>query len=116
MNIAKYKDHFMQLLNKSIEYAGGKKDHVIVISIPDYSITPFVEPSGKASVSSDIKAYNIINKDATTFNGCKYIDISETYHQGSKDLTLIADDNLHPSGKEYGKWAMKVAEYIETIK
>ena len=29
------------LLDKAIQFAGGKPSHVFVLSIPDYSVTPF---------------------------------------------------------------------------
>ena len=36
-----YKTEFTELLNRSIAYAGNNKQHVFVLSIPDYSVTPF---------------------------------------------------------------------------
>jgi len=34
-DINKYRDEFRLLLEKAIEYAGGKPEHVILLSIPD---------------------------------------------------------------------------------
>ena len=36
-----YRERFRQLLLKSISLAGNKRNHVFVLSIPDYSVTPF---------------------------------------------------------------------------
>lgn len=116
INISEYDNHFTQLLDKSIAYAAGQRDHVMVISIPDYSITPFVEPAGKALVSTQIEMYNKINEKITVQRGCKYIDITNIYLQGANDPSTMAGDHLHPSGKEYKKWAALIAEYIRTVK
>ncbi|MEP7255647.1 MAG: GDSL-type esterase/lipase family protein, partial [Ferruginibacter sp.] len=36
-----YRQRFTGLLTKAIELANGKKENVFVLSIPDYSVTPF---------------------------------------------------------------------------
>ena len=33
--------------------------------------------------------------------------------EAATDNTLLAADGLHPSGKEYERWAEKVAEFFE---
>ncbi|MBC7589248.1 MAG: SGNH/GDSL hydrolase family protein, partial [Chitinophagaceae bacterium] len=40
-----YRNNFTQLLNKSVALAGNRKERVFVVSIPDYSVTPFVSQS-----------------------------------------------------------------------
>lgn len=115
MDIRDYSTGFTQLLNKSIRYAGDKPSHVMVVSIPDYSITPIVPAPARGSISAAIDAYNSINRAITQQNGCKYLDISALYRQGENDPALIAADHLHPSGREYAKWAMLVSNYIQTL-
>ena len=46
-SIGEYKTEFTLLLNRAIQYAGGKPTHVFVLSIPDYSVTPFASGSDK---------------------------------------------------------------------
>src|SRR4029078_13221587 len=36
-----YKPEFENLLKQAIQFAGNKADHVIVLSIPDWGVTPF---------------------------------------------------------------------------
>jgi len=116
LNIADYPGRFASLLKKAIACAGGRTDHVIVISIPDYSITPFVTGQDKTAVSAAIADYNTINKKIAKGSSCAYIDINEVYREGAADESLIAGDHLHPSGKEYRKWANLLAGYIATLK
>ena len=42
-DIIPYKEQLEELLKKAITMANGKKEHVIMLSIPDYSVTPFAD-------------------------------------------------------------------------
>ena len=45
-SIIEYKEQFEHLLKKAISFAGGKPEHVVVLSIPDYGVTPFGQKNG----------------------------------------------------------------------
>jgi lysophospholipase L1-like esterase len=107
-----YRDNFTILLNKSIELAGGVKQHVFVLSIPDYSVTPF--GGGSTATSAQIDLFNSINKEVTLSYGVGYINVTELSREMGNDASLIAD-GLHPSGKEYEKWAMLLADAINKV-
>lgn len=100
-----YATRFTELLNKAIQLAKGKKSNVFVLSIPDYSVTPFVSLSDKSRVSMEIDWFNSINKRITQLNGISYTDITPSTRLAANNPSLIANDNLHPSGTEYRKWA-----------
>jgi lysophospholipase L1-like esterase len=114
-NINEYGDHFLELLNKAIELAGNRKRHVFVLSIPDYSATPFVAADNKQKVSKQIDAFNAVNKQITLDNGIVYIDITPSTQLASSDPSLIASDSLHPSAKEYTVWARLLAPAIRKV-
>ena len=57
-----YEKHFEELLIQAIVFAGGNKNHVIVISIPDWGVTPFAADRDRNTISKEIDAYNLINK------------------------------------------------------
>jgi len=100
-----YRSNFTQLLNKSIALAGNKKERVFVVSIPDYSVTPFSASYNRALISKEIEWFNAINKQATLNYGIAYIDITPGSREAATNAALIANDGLHPSGLEYKKWA-----------
>jgi len=52
-----FQSEFNLLLEKSISLAGNKKDHVLVVSIPDYGVTPFGSSNGEV-IASEIDMYN----------------------------------------------------------
>lgn len=110
-----YRERFSVLLKKAVELAGGRKTHVFVLSIPDYSVTPFVVENDKAEVSRQVDLFNAINKEVTLQNSIAYIDITPSTQQAAKDASLIAKDGLHPSGKEYAVWADMLAPMIKNV-
>jgi len=42
-----------------------------------------------------------------------YIDITPSTRMAATDPSLVATDGLHPSGKEYNKWAVLLAAVIK---
>jgi lysophospholipase L1-like esterase len=98
-----YRIKFQQVLNTAISFAGGNKDHVFVLSIPDYGVTPFAN-GDDAIIGPLIDQFNAINQSITENSGVNYLDITAISRQAATDPTLIALDGLHPSGKMYSLW------------
>ena len=109
-SIDEYKTEFTLLLNRAIQYAGNKPTHVFVLSIPDYSVTPFASGSDKAKIAAEIDQFNSENKKISLQLGVKYVDI--TLISREPDTALIAGDGLHPSGKQYKRWSDLLAPFI----
>lgn len=108
-----YRFRFTQLLIKSISLANGLPKHVFVLSIPDYSVTPFAASSDTARIRREIDFFNSINKDVSTVYGVNYLDITPSTRMAKNDPSLLAPDGLHPSGVEYKKWAERLGPQIK---
>lgn len=105
-----YEQEFPELVNKSITFANGDKNKVIVLSIPDYAFTSFGQGSGKAaSISSEIDSYNAFAKKYCEENSIAFIDITDITRRGLMDPTLVAQDGLHPSEKAYSLFVQRIA-------
>lgn len=107
-DIVEYREQFRFLLGKSIEYAGGDKNRVIVLSIPDWGVTPFASGRDREQVAKEIDAFNLVNREEAEKAGVRYVDVTPISRQAVNDLSLIASDGLHPSGKMYAEWAKLV--------
>lgn len=109
-----YRKEFAELLKRSITYAGGKKGNVLVLSVPDWGVTPYGKEKGNITdVSREIDAFNLISKEETSKLGVTYIDITTGSRNAASDTTLIASDGLHPSGKMYANWVDHLMPIIE---
>jgi hypothetical protein len=103
-----YRARFTLLLQKSIVLAKGLKNRVFVLSIPDYSVTPFAAYGDTVQIRRQIDQFNAINKAVTETYQCQYIDITPSTREAKNNPSLIATDGLHPSGLEYKRWAEKL--------
>ena len=102
---AEYREQFELLLQNSIRLAGGRPGHVVVLSIPDYSVTPFGRTGDTALIAAQIDSFNRINAELAKKYSVKYVDVTAESRKAATDPSLIASDGLHFSGKEYGVWA-----------
>jgi lysophospholipase L1-like esterase len=109
-----YKIEFTILLNRAIHYANNEKKRVIVLSIPDYSVTPFAVGSDTAYIAQQIDLFNKINKTIALEKDVNYLDITN-YTRVGTDRSMVAFDGLHPSGKEYAIWSQDLAAMIVSI-
>lgn len=109
-SVDEYEKEFTTLLETAIRFAGDKPTHVFVLSIPDWGVTPFAEGRDRQKIGEDIDAFNIVNRRIAGKYGVPYIDITPGSRDATHDPSLIAADGLHPSGKEYTKWAEMLAE------
>lgn len=112
--VANYKPEFEELLKKAIHFAGDKADHVVVVSIPDWGVTPFANGRDRAQIAAEIDAYNIANKEIALRYNVTYIDITTWTREAATDNSLLASDGLHPSGKEYKRWAERIAVFFKS--
>ncbi|MDQ2996943.1 MAG: SGNH/GDSL hydrolase family protein [Chloroflexota bacterium] len=106
--VEEYRPRFRALLQQAITLAGGRAAHVIVISIPDWSVTPFATRFDPAEISAEIGRYNAVNREETQHEGILYIDITPNSRMAMGDSTLLADDGLHPSAKMYDAWVQLI--------
>lgn len=100
-----FKTEFTELLQKAIGFAGKEAENVFVLSIPDWSVTPFAVSRDRLQIALEIDAYNEICKNETKALGCNFIDITTTQRLNGNSETHLAGDGLHPSGNEYATWA-----------
>lgn len=103
-SLDEYQMEFRQLLLRAIGYAGGDASRVIVLSIPDYGVTPFATGLRRELIAAEIDSFNAVNRQQSEALGARYVDITPISRRAGSDLSLLAADGLHPSGKMYGEW------------
>ena len=104
---AGYAERFTRLLDRSLGYAGSDTARVLVVSIPDYSYTPF--GGGRRDISEAIDEFNAVARRITESRGVAFYNITEISREGFADPTLVSEDRrLHPSAKQYARWVEEV--------
>jgi lysophospholipase L1-like esterase len=114
-DIEEYREQFVFLLDKAIEYADGNPKHVIVLSIPDWGVTPFAKGRDIKKIALEINQFNSVNRVETEKAGTHYVDVTPASREVANDPALIASDGLHPSGRMYAEWARLVQRIVLEI-
>jgi lysophospholipase L1-like esterase len=113
-SVENYKPEFESLLKQTIQFAGNDTNHVFVLSIPDWGATPFAEGRDRKQIAEEIDEYNAANKAMAEKYKVIYIDSTPGTREVANDPTLVATDGLHPSAKDYRRWAAKLADKIKS--
>lgn len=113
--IAQFKKEYLKLLKIAVNKANDKPERVIVLSIPDYGVTPFAKEKDPQKISKEIDLYNAIMKEITEDNGVSFYDVSEISRQALNNHELLANDGLHPSGKMYGLWVDEILKDVAGV-
>ena len=103
-DLTEYRQQFAALLEQAVGFAGGDPKRVIVLSIPDWGVTPFAADRHRETVSGNINQFNAVNAEEAARLGAHYVDITLSSREAAHDPDLIAGDGLHPSGKMYTAW------------
>ena len=105
-DLGNYRGEFTQLLQRAIELAGDKPQRVVVVSIPDWGVTPFAHASGRdaQAIAREIDAYNAANADITRTLHAHYADITPISRAGGDAADMLVSDGLHPSAAMYTRW------------
>ena len=114
-SVNEYREDFRFLLGKAIEYAGRDPAKVIVLSIPDWGVTPFAAGRDPGKIAKEIDQFNLVNRAESEKAGARYVDITAASRAAVSDPALIASDGLHPSGRMYARWAGQVLPVVKEI-
>jgi lysophospholipase L1-like esterase len=110
-----YRDDFRFILNIAIEYAGGDPNRVIVLSIPDWGMTPFAAGRDTQAIAREIDEFNSINREEAESAGVHYVNITPISRMVTADSDLVASDGLHPSGGMYSQWVDQILPIAQEI-
>ncbi|WP_201314752.1 SGNH/GDSL hydrolase family protein [Dyella sp. EPa41] len=98
-----YRAEFRHMLARAVALAGERPSHVLVLSIPDWGVTPFAAASGRdiALIAHELDVYNAIAADEAKAAGAHWVDITGISREHPE---LLAGDGLHPSAAQYTLW------------
>jgi acyl-CoA thioesterase I len=89
---------------------------VLVVTTPDYTVTPAGADYGDpATQSKAVRRNNAVNAELATARGIEVVDIYDISIRAGTDRSLVASDGLHPSGAQYALWVERIAPAVESL-
>ena len=101
-----YSAELAQLLDLAAEYSGDRPERVLVLSIPDWGVTPFAAKRDRQAIAADIDDLNTRKRRQAESRGFQFIDVTPLSRLAASDPELIAKDGLHPSAAMYQRWCL----------
>jgi len=104
--VDEYRGEFAALLRRALGYARGRRDRVLVLSIPDWGVTPFAarDARGRERIGAELDAYNAAARAVCAAHGVAFVDITPVSRERGAEPAMLADDGLHPSAAMYALW------------
>ena len=109
-----YRRNLELILDDVIARAGARR--VVVVTTPDYTVTPAGADYGDpTAVSAAIRRYNAILTEVANARTVPVVDIYDLSLRVADDRSLVAGDGLHPSGAQYALWVERILPVVEDL-
>jgi lysophospholipase L1-like esterase len=110
-----YQKQFSALLQRTLAFTGGSPARVLVLSIPDWGVTPFAHDRDRTAIAAALDAYNLAAQAICQAHGVVFVDITDLSRQHGAEAAMLADDALHPSARMYALWAQRALPLAERL-
>ncbi len=117
LSIQEFDQEFTFLLLKALQYNGHQNNRVFVLSIPDWSHTPFAQNKAQetgldlAETSAQIDAFNDIIKKRCEDMEIEFVYITDVTRNCAPEM--LAHDGLHYSANMHQIWANLLLQKFE---
>jgi lysophospholipase L1-like esterase len=112
-----YRPRFTALLQRALAFAGDRAARVLVLSIPDWGVTPYAVASGRdrVQIGQELDAYNTAAAAICAEHDVAFVDITDLSRQWGGETVMLGDDGLHPSAAMYALWHQRAFEVVRVL-
>lgn len=111
---ATYEANVVTILDDLLGRVGP--DRIVVVTIPDYTVTPAGADYGDPAVqAAAIRGANGVMARLAGERGITVVDIHDISLEVATDRSLVAEDGLHPSGTQYGRWVERLVPVVQDL-
>ena len=110
-DVRQYSAAFTKLLGQACDLA-GTPDHVFVLSIPDWGVSPFAADRDRQQIAREIDLYNATAQAIAREKGVAFIDITPHSRTVGAGPAAFVSDGLHPDKPTYHHWAVQLAAHL----
>jgi lysophospholipase L1-like esterase len=110
-----YENNLKEIVSYALNLADNDINRLFILSIPDYTATPFGNEIGTSTTDREIAEFNRINKAIADQRAIKYFNITPLSKKAADRDDLVAPDELHFSGKMYALWVDYIKQDIISL-
>lgn len=116
-SVDEYRPRFTALLQRALAFAGDRAPRVLVLSIPDWGVTPYAVASGRdrVRIGQELDAYNAAAAAICAEHDVAFVDITDLSRQLGGESVMLAEDGLHPSAAMYTLWHQRAFEVTRVL-
>ena len=116
-SVEEYREQFGGLLERAIGFTQGRRERVLVLSIPDWGVTAFGQQDarGMAGIAAEIDTFNAAAQDICRQRGVAFVDITGVSRTQGEQAAMQAADGLHPSALMYAEWTRLALPYARAM-
>ncbi|MCW6028055.1 SGNH/GDSL hydrolase family protein [Stenotrophomonas sp. SRS1] len=116
-SVDEYRPRFTALLQRALAFAGDRAPRVLVLSIPDWGVTPYAVASGRdrVRIGQELDAYNAAAAAICAEHDVAFVDITDLSRQLGGESVMLAEDGLHPSATMYTLWHQRAFEVTRVL-
>ena len=96
-------------------FASDEDDNRIPLLIEAYRWRNSHFPSLLSLISTQVRARNTIFAEVLGARGVPVADIYDLSLAAAHDRSLVAADNLHPSGRQYTLWLDRIVPVVQDL-
>ena len=110
-----FEEEYEALIKWAIQHSVHGASGIFAVSIPNYGVTPFGQARGEDTIRAELLAYDAKAREICQRFGIPFFDITPISELAKDNSTLIADDQLHPSGLQYTEWVRSFASQVAEL-
>lgn len=116
-SVDEYRPRFTALLQRTLAFAADRAPRVLVLSIPDWGVTPYAVASGRdrVQIGQELDAYNAAAAAICAEHDVAFVDITDLSRQLGGESVMLAEDGLHPSAAMYTLWHQRAFEVTRVL-
>lgn len=110
-----FRPRFEGILERAVRYTGDRPENALVLTIPDYTLTPIGARHDPDANRERLDAYNELIEQLSAARGARLVDLVEPSRRVVDEPDLVAGDGLHPSPRQHGLWLDRIAPVVTEI-
>lgn len=114
-SVALYRTEFRALLATAIAFAGGQPRHVLVLSIPDWGVTPFAHDRNQAQIAQEIDQFNAVAHEECQHADVAFVNVTPLTRAAAGQPNQFTADGLHYTGLHMRQWAALALPVVQSL-